>query len=89
MHSERPPLFLKIAAWGGVLFLHFPLGFIALYAFNTEDAAFSFPPKGFTLHWFSVAAGRSDILDAVMLSVKVAALATALALVLGTLAAAA
>ncbi|MDU6924105.1 ABC transporter permease [Franconibacter helveticus] len=89
MHSERAPLLLRIAAWGGVIFLHFPLLVIALYAFNTEDAAFSFPPKGFTLHWFSVAAGRSDILDAVMLSVKVAALATALALVLGTLAAAA
>ena len=53
MHSERAPLFLKVAAWGGVIFLHFPLAIIAIYAFNTEDAAFSFPPKGLTLHWFS------------------------------------
>ena len=53
MHSERAPLFLKIATWGGVIFLHFPLLIIALYAFNTEDAAFSFPPKGLTLRWFS------------------------------------
>jgi putative spermidine/putrescine transport system permease protein len=29
-----------------VVFLHFPLLIIALYAFNTEDAAFSFPPQG-------------------------------------------
>ncbi|EPZ4655583.1 hypothetical protein, partial [Shigella sonnei] len=24
MHSERAPFFLKLAAWGGVVFLHFP-----------------------------------------------------------------
>ena len=89
MHSERAPWFLKLAAWGGVIFLHFPLAIIAIYAFNTEDAAFSFPPKGLTLHWFSVAASRGDILDAVTLSLKIAALATLIALVLGTLAAAA
>ena len=89
MHSERAPVWLKIAAWGAILFLHWPLLVIGTYAFNTEDAAFSFPPRGFTLKWFSVAAQREDILDAVMLSVKIAALATALALVLGTLAAAA
>ena len=89
MHSERAPVWLKIAAWGAILFLHWPLLVIGTYAFNTEDAAFSCPPRGFTLKWFSVAAQREDILDAVMLSVKIAALATALALVLGTLAAAA
>ncbi|EPY3689140.1 ABC transporter permease, partial [Cronobacter sakazakii] len=44
MHSDRAPWPLKIAAWGGVIFLHFPLAIIALYAFNTEESAFSFPP---------------------------------------------
>ena len=48
MHSERAPFFLKLAAWGGVVFLHFPILIIAAYAFNTEDAAFSFPPQGLT-----------------------------------------
>ncbi len=79
MHSERAPLFLKVAAWGGVIFLHFPLLIIAIYAFNTEDAAFSFPPQGLTLKWFSVAAGRGDIIDSVTLSLKIATLATAIA----------
>lgn len=87
MHSDRAPFFLKVAAWGGVIFLHFPLLVIAIYAFNTEDAAFSFPPQSFTLRWFSVAAARGDILDAVTLSLQIAALATAIALILGTLAA--
>ncbi|WP_105664967.1 ABC transporter permease [Cronobacter dublinensis] len=89
MHSDRAPWPLKIAAWGGVIFLHFPLAIIALYAFNTEESAFCFPPKGFTLRWFEIAAQRADILDAVTLSLKVALIATLLALVLGTLAAAA
>ncbi|ALB62679.1 Spermidine Putrescine ABC transporter permease component potC (TC_3.A.1.11.1) [Cronobacter condimenti 1330] len=89
MHSERAPWLLKLAAWGGVVFLHFPLAIIALYAFNTEASAFSFPPKGITLRWFALAAQREDILDAVTLSLKVALLATLLAMILGTLAAAA
>ncbi|WP_435948163.1 ABC transporter permease [Dryocola sp. BD586] len=89
MHSERAPLLLKVAAWGGVIFLHFPLAIIALYAFNTEEAAFSFPPQGLTLRWFHVALSRGDILEAVTLSLKIAALATIIALLLGTLAAAA
>ena len=85
MHSERAPWYLKLATWGGVVFLHFPLLIIAIYAFNTEDAAFSFPPQGLTLRWFSEAAGRSDILEAVTLSLKIAALSTAIALVLARL----
>ena len=38
MHSERAP---GICDWrhGGVIFLHFPLLIIAIYAFNTEDEA--------------------------------------------------
>ena len=57
---------------GAALFSYiFPILIIAAYAFNTEDAAFSFPPQGLTLRWFSVAAQRSDILDSVTLSLKV------------------
>ncbi len=46
MHSERAPWYLRLATWGGVIFLHFPLLIIAIYAFNTEDAAFSFSAAG-------------------------------------------
>jgi putative spermidine/putrescine transport system permease protein len=76
-------------AWGGLLFLHFPLLIIALYAFNGDSTGFSFPPRELTLEWFSVALARSDVLEAILLSLKVASVATAIALVLGTLAAAA
>ena len=89
MHSEKASLGLKLAAWGGLVFLHFPILIIFLYAFNTEDAAFSFPPKGFTLKWIDVAFARPDVLEAIKLSLQVACLATLIALVLGTLASAA
>jgi putative spermidine/putrescine transport system permease protein len=61
---------------------------IAIYATTTEEASFTFPPPGLTLGWFAVAWNRPDIWRALGLSLRVAAVATAVALVLGTLAAA-
>ncbi len=80
---------LRLAAIGGMLFLHLPLAIIVLYAFSSEDKSFVFPPPGLTLEWFAVAAGRADVRAALLLSLQVAAASTAIALVLGTLAAAA
>ena len=87
MHSDKASWGLKLAAWGGLVFLHFPILVIFLYAFNTEDAAFSFPPKGFTLHWFSVTFARQDVMEAIRLSLQIASIATLIAMLLGTLAA--
>ncbi len=86
---NRAPLGLRIAAAAGLLFLHLPLALIFLYAFTTEERSYQFPPPGYTLEWFAVAWNRPDIWAALGLSVRVAATATAIALVLGTLAAAA
>ena len=58
---------------------------IALYAFNSESSAFTFPPRGFTVRWFARALERSDVIDAVGLSLEVAAIAVLCAAVLGTL----
>ena len=87
--ARRAPLWLKVAAWGAIGFLHIPFLIVVLYAFTTEEAAFTFPPPGLTLDWFSVAWGRQDMWQALFLSVRVALIATAAALVLGTLASAA
>ncbi|MGA7266776.1 MAG: ABC transporter permease, partial [Aestuariivirga sp.] len=87
--SSRAPRALSLAAIAGLLFLHVPLLIIFLYAFTTEEKSYQFPPPGFTLKWFSVVWERQDIWDAIWLSVKVAGIATAIALVLGTCAAAA
>lgn len=85
--SERASFLLKLMAGAGLLFLHLPLAFIVLYAFSTEEKSYQFPPPGYTTRWFAVAWERQDIWAALTLSVQVALIATALALVLGTLAA--
>lgn len=78
---------LKLSVALGVLFLHIPLALIILYAFSSEDKSYIFPPPGLTTKWFAVAMERQDVWDAMGLSFKIALLATAIALVLGTLAA--
>lgn len=91
MRSEhdgpRAPIGLKLAALAGLLFLHVPLLLILLYSFTTEDKSYQFPPPGLTLKWFAVAWERPDIWAALQLSVRVAAVSTLFALVLGTMAA--
>ncbi|WP_164001558.1 ABC transporter permease [Pyxidicoccus caerfyrddinensis] len=83
--GPRAPVWLRVLAYGGLLFLHFPILMVGLYAFNTEESAFSFPLKGLTLRWFRAAAEREDVLAAIALSLRVALASTAVALVLGTL----
>lgn len=78
---------LGLVAGAVLLYLHLPIAFVFLYAFTTEDAAFTFPPPGLTTQWFGVAAENPDIRSALTLSLSVAAVATVAALVLGTLAA--
>jgi putative spermidine/putrescine transport system permease protein len=90
MRSEaggRAPLGLKAAVLAVLAFRHAPFAVILRYCFTTEDASYRFPPPGLTLDWFAVAARRADVWAALALSVRVAAVATLAALVLGTLAA--
>lgn len=89
MRSDRAPLGLKIAAGLGLLFLHVPILLIFVYAFTTEEKSFQWPPPGLTTKWFAVTLGRSDVWEAMALSLKVAAISTVIALILGTLTAAA
>jgi putative spermidine/putrescine transport system permease protein len=77
------------AAGAVILFLHLPFAVVVLYAFTTDDRTYSFPPPGLTTRWFAAAWEREDLWQAVALSARVATMATLLALVLGTLAAAA
>jgi putative spermidine/putrescine transport system permease protein len=87
--AQRPGWGLKLAAGFGLAFLLVPLLIIFIYAFTTEEKSFAWPPPGLTLKWFGVALGRADIWPALTLSLQVAAISTALALILGTLCAAA
>ncbi len=87
--NQSAPLSLKVAAGAGLLFLHLPLLLIFVYAFTTEDKSYAWPPPGFTTKWLAVTWNRPDVWEALSLSVKVASISTAIALVLGTLCAAA
>lgn len=87
--GERSSWGLKLGAAATLLFLHVPMWLIFLYAFTTEESAYSFPPPGLTLKWVPQAIQNTAMQDALFLTVRVAVLATLVALVLGTLAAAA
>ena len=92
MRSDKEgqaPIWLKLAAAGGLAFMHLPILLIFLYAFTTEDKSYVFPPPGLTTQWFGIAWNRPDVREALWLSVKVASIATIIALVLGTMLAAA
>src|SRR6185295_7983261 len=92
MRSDRAqsaPLGLRIAATAGLLFLHLPILLIFVYAFTTEEKSYQWPPPGLTTQWLAIAWNRPDVWQALGLSVQVAAISTAIALVLGTLCAAA
>ena len=80
---------LKAAATFTLLYLHIPILFVFIYAFTTDESGFQFPPPGFTTQWIEIAWTRVDIRRAVALSMSVAAVSTVIALILGTLGAAA
>jgi putative spermidine/putrescine transport system permease protein len=87
--NERASWWLRSGALAALLFLHVPLWLIFLYSFTTDQSAYSFPPPGLTLKWIPQALANPAMQDALGLSLRVAILATFMALILGTLAAAA
>ena len=80
---------ISLAVWSALViaFLWIPIVIIALYAFNGSTLQ-GWPISNWTLHWFSVA-WNSEARPAFELSVKIGAITTVTALVLGTMAAAA
>jgi putative spermidine/putrescine transport system permease protein len=84
--SSRARVLLRIAAWLGFAFLYVPLILVVLNAFNVSRT-FAFPPTGLTLRWWGRAADSDEALEALRTSVVAGLGATAIALVLGTMAA--
>ena len=80
---------LKLTVGLAILFLWLPLALIILYAFTTDEVVPTFPPPGLTTKWFGVARDNPEIWDAMWLSARVAVLSTIVALVLGSMTAAA
>jgi putative spermidine/putrescine transport system permease protein len=75
-------------AWAALVFafLWIPIVIMGVYAFNSSNVQ-SWPIPGFTTKWFSEAWHDQEVRDALWLSTRAALFATAIALVLGSLAA--
>jgi len=74
----------RVVLWGVIIFLTLPILLIIPIAFS-ESAVFSFPPQGFSLKWFQNIRNADGIIGAFWLSTQIAAIATSVSLVLGTL----
>jgi putative spermidine/putrescine transport system permease protein len=84
--SARARALLRLATFAGLTVIYVPLLVVLVNSFNTSRT-FGWPPSGFTLHWWSEAVGNPGARAALLASVEIAAAASALALVLGTMAA--
>jgi putative spermidine/putrescine transport system permease protein len=83
--SRRAQALLRIAVGAGLAFIYIPLVAIVIYAFNSSKIL-EWPPPGLTTEWFSKAFENEAAREAFLTSVKAGIAATAIALVLGTLA---
>jgi putative spermidine/putrescine transport system permease protein len=84
--SRRSQWLLRLAVAVGLAFIYIPLIVIGIYAFNSSKIL-EWPPPGFTTHWFSQAFKDDAAREAFFTSLKAGAVAAAIALLLGTLAA--
>jgi putative spermidine/putrescine transport system permease protein len=78
---------IALGAWTALViaFLWFPLLIIALFAFNASQIQ-TWPISDWSTHWFTVAWHDEAVRNSLWLSVKIGLAATAVALVLGTMA---
>ena len=75
---------LRLFMVGGLAFIYVPLGVVVVNSFNASNV-FAWPPKEFTTKWWSAAWHNTGLWDAILTSVKVGLIATAIAMVLGAL----
>jgi putative spermidine/putrescine transport system permease protein len=76
---------LRITSIAVLTFIYVPLALVLLNSLSSSPT-FLWPPPGFTLRWWQAAVTNEGVLAAVWTSVQVALGATAIAVVLGTLA---
>jgi putative spermidine/putrescine transport system permease protein len=70
----------------GLAVIYVPLLVVLVNSFNTSRT-FGWPPQGLTTHWWRDTLDNAGARDALLTSVEIAAAATVVALVLGTMAA--
>lgn len=83
--SRRTRNLLKLGVGITLAFIYIPLIVIGIYAFN-KGITLKWPPESLTTKWFGEAIDNQGARDAMVNSLRVGAIATVIALVLGTLA---
>ncbi len=83
--SGRAQALLRVGVGAGLAFIYLPLAAIVLYAFNSSKIL-AWPPPSLTTEWFSKAFDNEAARQAFVTSIKAGLVATAIALLLGTLA---
>jgi spermidine/putrescine transport system permease protein len=77
---------LALMALFAMLFLYVPVLVLVVFSFN-DNRSLTLPLRGFTLKWYEKFLNNSDMLDAIWNSLYVASVATAITIVIGTVAA--
>ena len=86
MIPSRLRAFYGVATILVLVIIYAPLALVLLNSFNTSKT-FAWPPTGYTLEWWRAAFHSAGARDALWVSVRVGLAATAISLVLGTMAA--
>ena len=86
MESRGAKLLIRLGAVVAMLFLYVPLVIVVLYAFNNSVGQ-KWPITSYTTKYFSLAWQNKDLRTALWNSIQIGLAATAIALVLGSLAA--
>lgn len=73
---------LKGVASLSLAFILMPLVFVSWLAFFRQEIP-SFPPEGYSLHWFAAVAGQKTFVEGFSLSMQVGVIATLIGLLLG------
>jgi spermidine/putrescine transport system permease protein len=82
VRARTPGFSLGLFVALAYLFLYLPAFVIGLYSFN-GSAVMSWPPSGFSLHWYRQAFADHDLLTGLKNSIEVAAASVGLAVALG------
>ncbi len=77
---------LGLIAAGAMVFLYLPIVVLVVFSFN-DNRTLTLPLRGFTTKWYEKVLNNADMLEAIMNSLYVASMATAITVVIGTFAA--
>ena len=83
--SASSTWFLRICLFLGLAFLYIPLLVLVVYSFNRSELVTVW--GGFSTKWYGALLNNSEILEATWLSIRIALISSAAAVVLGTMAA--